>query len=41
VDLEIPIRWDPQEPLADADEGSRLRDCVRGEVVQLHVLEVA
>jgi hypothetical protein len=41
MDPEIPVRWDPQEPLADADEGSRLRDCVRGEVVQLHAIVVA
>jgi hypothetical protein len=40
VDPEIPVRWDPQEPLADAGEGSRLRDRVRGEVVQLHPVVV-
>jgi hypothetical protein len=28
VDLEIPLHWDPQEPLADADKGGRLRDRV-------------
>jgi hypothetical protein len=41
VDPEIPVHRDPQEPLAHADEGGRLQDCVRGEVVQLHAVVVA
>jgi hypothetical protein len=41
VDPEIPVHWDPQEPLADADEGGRLRNHVDGEVVQLHPVVVA
>jgi hypothetical protein len=41
VDPEIPIYWDPKEPVADADEGSHLRDRVRGDVVQLHAVVVA
>jgi hypothetical protein len=41
VDPEIPVRWDPQESLAQADEGGCLRDRVRREVVQLHTVVVA
>ncbi len=41
VDLEVPIRWDPQESLAHADKGGRLRDRVRREVVQIHAIVVA
>jgi hypothetical protein len=37
----IPIHRDPQEPLADADEGGRLRNRVGGEVVKLHPVVVA
>jgi hypothetical protein len=28
VDPEIPVHWDPQEPLVDADEGGRLQNRV-------------
>jgi hypothetical protein len=28
VDPKVPIHWDPQEPLADAEEGGRLRDAL-------------
>jgi hypothetical protein len=40
VNPEIPVRWDPQESLADTDEGGRLRDRIRREVVQLHPIVV-
>jgi hypothetical protein len=41
VDPEVPIHGDPQEPLADADEGGRLKNRVEGEVVKLHPVVVA
>jgi hypothetical protein len=40
-DLEIPVHWDPQEPLADADEGGRLRYGIGGKIVELHPVVVA
>jgi hypothetical protein len=36
MDPEVPVHEDPQEPLADADEGGRLRNRVVGEIVKLH-----
>jgi hypothetical protein len=41
VDPEVPIHGDPQEPLADADEGGRLRDRVGGKVVEFYPVVVA
>jgi hypothetical protein len=41
MDPEVPVHGDPQEPLADADEGGRLRNRVGGEVVKLHPVVVA
>jgi hypothetical protein len=41
MDPEVPIYGDPQEALADADEGGRLRDRVRREIMKLHAVVVA
>jgi hypothetical protein len=41
VDPEILVHEDPQELLANADEGGPLRNRVGGEVVQLHPVVVA
>ena len=36
MDPQIPVRFDPQIPLADGDDDRRLRDGVGAEVVQLY-----
>jgi hypothetical protein len=41
VDPQVPMHRDPQESLADGDEGGHLRNGVRGEVVKLHPVMVA
>jgi hypothetical protein len=41
VDPEIPVHWDPQEPLTDGDKGGHLRYGIGGEVVELHPVVVA
>jgi hypothetical protein len=41
VDPQVPVHGDPHEPLADADEGGRLRNYVGGKVVMLHPVVVA
>jgi hypothetical protein len=41
VNPEIPVRQDPQEPLADGNKGGRLRYDVGREVVELHPVVVA
>jgi hypothetical protein len=41
VDPEIPVHRDPQESLADTNEGGRLRNRVGRKVVQLHPIVVA
>jgi hypothetical protein len=37
----LPLKLGVTEPLADADEGGRLRNRIGGEVVQLHPVVVA